>query len=86
MEQKLLHLLSRPNYTPLSVAELLAALRLPRSQQKQLEQTLAQLERAGQVARVKHGNRYALPVDADLIPGRIRINRQGNRTTRRVQL
>jgi ribonuclease R len=78
MEQKLLHLLSRPNYTPLTVAELLAALRLSRSLQKQLEQTLAHLERAGQVARVKQGNRYALPVDADLIPGRIRINRQGS--------
>lgn len=78
MEKKLLNLLGRPNYTPLNVPELLAALRLPRDQRRQLEQTLARLERAGQIARVKQGNRYALPLDADLIPGRIRINRQGS--------
>src|SRR6516225_5458903 len=77
MEQKLLDLLGRSNYTPLNLAELLAALRLPRNQQRALEQTLTRLERAGRIARVKQGNRYALPMDADLIPGRIRINRQG---------
>ena len=38
---------------------------------------LARLERQGQIARVKQGNRYALPLDADLVPGRIRMNRQG---------
>lgn len=74
----LLDLLGRPNYTPLNVAELLTALKLPRTQQRQLEQTLAHLERGGQIARVKQGNRYALPQDADLIAGRIRMNRQGS--------
>src|SRR5260370_42421016 len=78
MEQKILDLLGQHNYTPLNVAELLTALRLSRNQQKELEQTLASLERAGRIARVKQGSRYALPVDADLIPGRIRMNRQGS--------
>src|SRR5205085_549268 len=49
----------------------------PRNKQRIIERVLAQLERSGQIARIKQGNRYALPVDADLIPGRIRMNRQG---------
>ena len=77
MENKILNLLRRPNYTPLNAAELRPKLGLPPSQQKQLEQVLGQLERRGQIARVKQGNRYALPVDADLVPGRIRMNRAG---------
>jgi ribonuclease R len=35
------------------------------------------LERTGQIARIKQGNRYALPLAADLVPGRIRMNRAG---------
>ncbi|HWI60082.1 MAG TPA: ribonuclease R, partial [Bacillota bacterium] len=77
MEEKILNLLRRPSYTPLNVSELLRHLNLPRQQQKQLERVLAHLERSGQIARVKQGNRYALPSDADLVPGRIRMNRQG---------
>jgi ribonuclease R len=38
---------------------------------------LARLERNGQIARIKQGNRYALPLAADLVPGRIRMNRAG---------
>lgn len=78
MEDQILSLLRQPNYTPLGVAELLSALRLPRTAQRRLEQTLSHLERSGQIARVKQGSRYALPLDADLIPGRVRMNRQGN--------
>src|SRR5512140_623959 len=78
MENKILELLRRPNYTPLNTAEMAGALRLPRNQQRMLERTLTRLERLGQVARVKKGDRYVLPAAADLVPGRIRINRQGN--------
>ncbi|HOX58883.1 MAG TPA: ribonuclease R [Candidatus Paceibacterota bacterium] len=77
MEQKILDLLKRPNYTPLNPAELRARLGLRRSQQRELEHVLARLERNGQIARIKQGNRYALPLAADLVPGRIRMNRQG---------
>ena len=76
MEEKILNLLGRPDYTPLNASELLAQLGL-RNDQGRLERVLAQMERSGQIARVKQGNRYALPVDADLVPGRIRMNRQG---------
>src|SRR6266536_2463044 len=75
MEEKILTLLRRPDYTPLNVSELLRQLGVP--PQKLLEQTLEHLERTGQIARIKHGNRYALPIEADLVPGRIRMNRQG---------
>jgi ribonuclease R len=77
MEDKILNLLRRRTYTPLNAAELRAKLGLARNQQRQLEQVLAQMERRGQVARIKEGSRYALPLDADLVPGRIRMNRAG---------
>src|SRR6266581_5958186 len=76
MEEKILNLLRQPNYTPLNASELLARLGL-RNDQGKLERVLARLERSGQIARIKQGNRYALPLDADLVPGRIRMNRQG---------
>jgi ribonuclease R len=77
MEDKILNLLKRPNYTPQNAAELQAQLGLRRSQQAELEHVLARMERSGQVARIKQGNRYALPLAADLVPGRIRMNRAG---------
>jgi ribonuclease R len=77
MEQTILKLLSRRDYTPLNAAELLATLGWSRHRQRELEHELQRLERKGQVARIKQGNRYALPLEADLIPGRIRVNRQG---------
>ena len=77
MEDKILSLLNRPNYTPQNVAELRAQLGFRQSQQRELEHVLARLERTGQIARIKQGNRYALPLAADLVPGRIRMNRAG---------
>jgi ribonuclease R len=77
MEERILKLLRRPDYTPLNGSELLRRLGLHRSQFAALQRALAHLERTGQIARIKHGDRYALPVEADLIPGRIRMNRQG---------
>ena len=77
MEARILKLLRRPNYTPLNAVELRARLGLARNQQPELERVLGQLERHGQIARVNQGDRYALTLDADLVPGRIRMNRQG---------
>src|SRR5256885_9971362 len=77
MEDRILGLLKRPDYKPLNVQELQAQLSIPRNKERELERGLAQLERSGQIARIKQGSRYALPLDADLIPGRIRMNRQG---------
>ena len=77
MEDKIVSLLNRPNYTPQNAAELRTQLGLRPSQMRELEQVLARMERSGQVARIKEGSRYALPHDADLVPGRIRMNRAG---------
>src|SRR5882724_10494547 len=77
MEQNILKLFRRPNYRPLNSQELLRQLGLPQNKQRQLDHVLAQLERSGQIARIKQGKRYALPLEADLVPGRIRMNRQG---------
>jgi ribonuclease R len=77
VEQKILELFHQRSYTPSNVPELLGQLGLPRNQQAGLERALERMERAGQIARIKQGKRYALPLEADLIPGRIRMNRQG---------
>jgi ribonuclease R len=77
LEQRIIRLLRRSDYTPLNLAELLLCLDLPRKRRNELARTLAQMERAGEIARLKQGNRFGLPLDADLVPGRIRMNRQG---------
>lgn len=76
MEERILKLLARKNYDPLNVPELLKSLRLHPNKQQTLQSALSSLTQSGQIARIK-GNRYIKPRDADLIPGVIRMNRQG---------
>ncbi len=76
IESKLLRLVGQSDYVPLNVPELLRALHLPPPAQQELQRLLRDLERTGRLARIK-GNRYIQPREADLIPGRIRMNRQG---------
>ncbi|MBC8095671.1 MAG: ribonuclease R [Akkermansiaceae bacterium] len=76
MEEQILTILSGHDYSPANVPELLHLLRWPPHRQQELQSVLRQLEQAGRVARIK-GNRYIQPREADLIPGRIQINRQG---------
>jgi len=77
MEDRIIDLLSRPDYAPMNPAELGRRLGVGR-QQSELERELSRMERAGRIVQIKKGNRYALPLEADLVPGRIRMNRQGN--------
>jgi ribonuclease R len=74
--EKLLAVLRRKDYVPSNVPELIQAMGLQRNQQQELQNVLRDLERTGRIARIK-GNRYIEPRAADLIPGRIRMNRQG---------
>ena len=76
MKDQILRLLERKDYVPLNVPELLRQLRLPPNRQQELQRVLRELEQTGRIARIK-GNRYIRPREADLIPGRIRMNRQG---------
>jgi ribonuclease R len=76
LTKPLLALLARKDYIPANVPELLRLLRLPPNRQQELQRILREMEHGGGVARIK-GNRYIQPREADLIPGRIRMNRQG---------
>jgi ribonuclease R len=76
MKDQIVHLLDQKDYVPANVPELLRLLRLPPQRQQLLQGALRELEQSGRIARIK-GNRYIQPREADLIPGRIRMNRQG---------
>jgi ribonuclease R len=76
MEEQILRLLGRRDYAPATMPELLRHLRLPPTRQQELQRILHGLELSGRIARTK-ANRYIQSREADLIPGRIRINRQG---------
>src|SRR5450759_3801279 len=75
MEEQVLSLLGRKHYVPSNVPELLRQLRWPPKRQQELQGVLRPLEDSGRITRTK-GNRYILSREADLIPGRIQINRQ----------
>ena len=77
LEQRIIELLRQPDYTPLNSHELARRLGLGEAARRNLERTLQEMERRGQVARLKQGNRFGLPLEADLVPGRIRMNRRG---------
>jgi ribonuclease R len=76
MKEQIIRLLAQKDYVPANVPELLRLLRLSPKRQQELQAVLRQLEQSGAVARIK-GNRYVSPREADLIPGRIRMNRAG---------
>jgi ribonuclease R len=76
MKDQIVHLLDQKDYVQANVPELLRLLRLPPHRQQLLQGALRELEQSGRIARIK-GNRYIQPREADLIPGRIRMNRQG---------
>ncbi len=76
MQEEILKLLARRDYAPANVPELLRHLRLSPDHQQELQRVLRVLERSGRIVRTK-GNRYILAREADLVPGRLRINRQG---------
>jgi ribonuclease R len=76
MEEQILQLLGGPDYLPANVPELLRHLRLAPHRQQELQRVLRGLEQSGRITRTK-GNRYLQSREADLVPGRLRINRQG---------
>jgi ribonuclease R len=76
MREQILRLFGQKTYVPANVPELLRLLSLPPDRQQELQTALQKLEQSGEAARIK-GNRYVLPRDADLVPGRIRMNRSG---------
>lgn len=76
LKSKVLGTLRHKRYVPTNVTGLLQILHLAAGREQELQRALDELEQTGEVARIK-GNRYIQPRVADLIPGRIRVNRQG---------
>ncbi|HEY3863788.1 MAG TPA: ribonuclease R [Verrucomicrobiae bacterium] len=76
MEELILRLLARADYAPSNVPELMQAAGLRPNQQQEFQQALRALEQKGHIIRTK-GNRYIQSREADLVPGRLRVNRQG---------
>ena len=76
MRDQIIRLLEQKTYVPLSAENLSRHLRVTPEQEPEFQRTLRKLERDGEIVCIK-GARYALASDADLIPGRIRMNRSG---------
>src|SRR5580698_4125459 len=76
MDESILRLLGRKDYTPSDFRQLSEKLGLRQDAPTPLQQALRRLEKNGQIIRTK-GNRYIKSREADLVPGIIRVNRQG---------
>jgi len=68
--------LAEKDYVPLSAENLQRHLRVAPDREPEFTRALRKLERDGKIACIK-ASRYVLASDADLIPGRIRMNRAG---------
>src|SRR5260370_35095651 len=76
IREQILALLGSPDYRPLDKSELAKALRRKSGVRMGLNQALRDLERAGEIARVRK-NRYVLPPAADLVTGKLHIHQAG---------
>jgi ribonuclease R len=76
MEDQIIKLLGHKRYQPSTLAELIHRLSLPREQDTQLQRSLRDLERRGEIVRVK-GGRYLHRQSSSLISGRIQITKSG---------
>lgn len=76
LTQAVLRLLKRHDYAPANDRQLLRRLGCHPGQLQALQRALRALEESGQIIRNK-SNRYIQAREVDLIPGVIRVNRQG---------
>jgi ribonuclease R len=76
IQQQILALLARKDYQPLDKNGLANALGRKSGVRMGLNQALRELERAGEIARVRK-NRYVLPAEADLVTGKLSIHQAG---------
>ena len=72
----MLALLARKDYRPLDKTDIARKLGLTASERVALRKTLRELERGGQIARIRK-NRYVLPAEADLVAGKLSIHQVG---------
>src|SRR5216683_3090871 len=76
IREKILVLLARKDYGPLDKIEIARKLGLESSERAALRKVLRELERLGEIARIRK-NRYVLPAEADLITGKLSIHQAG---------
>ena len=76
IQDQILALLRRKDYRPLDKTDIARKLALRGGKIVALRNSLRELERAGQIARVRK-NRYVLPAEADLITGKLSIHQAG---------
>src|SRR5438876_9267751 len=76
IREQILALLASPDYRPLDKSELAKALGRKSGVRMGLNQALRDLERAGEIARIRK-NRYVLPPVADLVTGTLHIHQAG---------
>src|SRR5205823_10732752 len=63
-------------YRPLNTIDIARELGLTGTQRNALRKTLRELERAGEIARIRR-NRYVLPAEAELVTGKLSIHPAG---------
>src|SRR5437588_4765014 len=76
IRKQILALLGSADYRPLDKSELAKALGRKSGVRMGLNQALRDLERAGEIARIRK-NRYVLPPAADLVTGKLHIHQAG---------
>src|SRR6266567_150969 len=76
IREQVLSLLARKDYRPLNKIDIGRKLDLIASERIALRKILRELERAGEIARIRK-NRYVLPAEADLMAGKLSIHPAG---------
>ncbi|MGZ5023729.1 MAG: ribonuclease R [Chthoniobacterales bacterium] len=76
IKQEILRILGEPKYRPLDKIELAKVLGRKSGERMGLNQILKDLERAGEIARIRK-NRYVLPSEADLVTGTLSVHQAG---------
>jgi len=76
IREQVLVLLARKDYRPLNKVDIARKLDLTGVRGVALRKTLRELERAGEIARIRK-NRYVLPAEADLVAGKLSIHPAG---------
>src|SRR5215471_5943109 len=76
IREQILGLLARKDYRPLNRVDIARRLGLTSTGRVALRKILRELERAGEIARIRK-NRYVLPAEADLVTGKLSIHQAG---------
>src|SRR5512133_2200168 len=76
IREQILGLLTRKDYRPLNKIDIARKLGLTGAEQVALRKSLQELERAGEIARIRK-NRYVLPAEAELVTGKLSIHQAG---------